>query len=168
MAGLVDIQLWQIILTICNTIILFLVLRWKLFTPVKEFMDNRAKEIETSIANAEQMKKDASDILESYQTKIAEAQTHGREIIEDARKTAQKRADEIIQNASDESAKIKEKAFKDIEMEKEKAIRSIKGEVADMTVLATEKLINKSIDTETSKKLIDEVINEIGDEKWSS
>lgn len=168
MAGLVDIQLWQIIFTICNTIVLFLVLRWKLFTPVKEFMDNRTKEIETSIAESEKMKKDASNILESYQTKIAEAQTQGREIIEDARKTAQKRADEIIQNASDESAKIKEKAFKDIEMEKEKAIRSIKGEVADMTVLATEKLINKSIDAETSKKLIDEVINEIGDEKWSS
>lgn len=168
MAGLVDLQLWQIILTICNTIILFLVLRWKLFTPVKEFMENRSKEIELSIVQAEQMKKDASDILENYQTKISEAQTQGREIIEDARKNAQKRADEIIQSASEESAKIKEKALKDIEMEKEKALRSIKGEVADMAMLATEKLINKSIDGEASKNLIDEVINEIGDEKWSS
>ena len=168
MAGLVDLNLYQIIATICNTIILFLILRWKLFTPIKEFVDNRTKEIEDSITQAEKMKKDAGEILESYQSKIAEAQIHGREIIEDARKNAQKRADDIIQSANDESSKIKEKAYKDIEMKKEKAIRSIKGEVADMAILAAEKLINKSIDEQSGKNLIDEVINEIGDEKWSS
>ena len=53
-------------------------------------------------------------------------------------------------------------------MEKEKALRSLKGEVADMAVLATEKLIGKSIDRETNKSLIDEVIDEIGEGTWSS
>lgn len=168
MAGLVDIQLWQIIFTICNTVLLFLVLRWKLFTPIRKFMEKRTNDIETSINEAQKMKEDASNILKDYQTKIAEAQTHGREIIEESRKTAQKRADEILQSATEESSKIKEKAFKDIEMEKEKALRSIREEVAGMAVLATEKLINKSIDSQASKNLIDEVINEIGDEKWSS
>ncbi len=63
---------------------------------------------------------------------------------------------------------MKERALKDIELEKDKALRSLKGEVADMAVLATEKLIGKTIDQESSKGLIDEVINEIGEGTWSS
>lgn len=166
MAGLIDIQLWQIIFTILNMLILFFVLKKKLFVPVKEHMEKRANEIKNSIEEADRKNKEADDILKDYQVKISEAQTQGRAIIEEARQTAQKRADEIVALASDESSKIKERALKDIEMEKEKTIRNIKGEVADMAILATEKLIGKSIDTQTSKNLIDEVINNIGEEKW--
>lgn len=168
MAGLIDIQSWQIILTICNMLVLFYFLKKKLFKPVKEFMDKRSDEIRSSIADAEQKNQEADRRLEEYEHKIAQAQTEGREIVEKARVHAQQRADEIVGQAKDESTKLKERAAKDIELEKQKALRDLKGEVADMAIMATEKLIQKSLDAQSSKELIDEVINEIGDETWSN
>ena len=54
------------------------------------------------------------------------------------------------------------------ELEKANASKSIKGEVASIAVMAAGKIINKTIDADTNRNLIDEVINEIGDERWSS
>lgn len=168
MAGLIDIQLWQVIFTIVNVLILFWFLKRFLFVPVKTMMDNRTKSIEDSIHDAEQKNQDAQQMLDEYQLKISDAHIEGREIVQKAAATAEKRADEIIVQAKDESQKIKDRAYKDIEQEKDKAFRSIKNEVAEIAVLATEKLINKTLDKDADKTLIDEVINEIGDEKWSS
>ncbi|MDO5094998.1 MAG: F0F1 ATP synthase subunit B [Peptostreptococcaceae bacterium] len=167
-AGLIDIQLWQMIFTIANMIILFLALKHFLFKPVKEFMDKRTLDIQTAIEEAEQKNKKADEALQEYEARLASAQSEGREIVEKAKNSAQIRAEEIVEQAKEESAKLKERAFKDIELEKDKALRNLKGEVADMAILATEKLIAKSMDGQANKSLIDEVINEIGDEQWSS
>ncbi len=168
MAGLIDIQMWQIIFTITNVLILFWFLKKFLFVPVKTMMDNRANEIADSINQAAQKNIQADALVTEYGKKLAEAQTEGREIVQKASITAEKRAEEIVNEAKDESQKLKERAYKEIELEKDKAFRSIKNEVAQMAVLATEKLINKTIDKDTNKSLIDEVINEIGEEKWSN
>lgn len=168
MAGLIDVQMWQVIFTIINVLILFWFLKRFLFVPVKTMMDNRTKEVGDSILMAEAKNKEAEQMLEEYKLKIADAHVESREIVQKATINAEKRADEILTQAKDESQKIKDRAYKDIELEKDKAFRSIKNDVAEMAVLATEKLIGKTIDPDTNKTLIDDVINEIGDEKWSS
>lgn len=167
-AGLIDLQLWQIIFTIGNVLILAWFLKRFLFVPVKTMMDKRTSEIAATIAEADQKNAEAEQILASYQSKIAEAQSESRDIIQKAQGTAEKRAEEILADAKAESQKIKERAYKDIELEKDKAFRSIKGEVAEIAVLATEKLLGKTIDKDTNQSLIDAVIGEIGDETWSS
>lgn len=167
-AGLIDIQSIQMILTIVNMLVLFFALKHFLFKPVKEFMDKRTNDIQSAIDTADRKNREAESKLMEYQDKLASAQSESREIIEKAKAVAQNRADEILEQAKAESGKMKERALKDIELEKEKALRNLKGEVADMAILATEKLIAKSIDSQTNKNLIDEVINEIGDEQWSS
>lgn len=168
MAGLIEVQMWQVIFTIINVLILFWYLKRFLFVPVKTMMDNRTKEVGDSILMAEAKNKEAEQMLEEYKLKIADAHVESREIVQKATINAEKRADEILTQAKDESQKIKDRAYKDIELEKDKAFRSIKNDVAEMAVLATEKLIGKTIDPDTNKTLIDDVINEIGDEKWSS
>lgn len=168
MAGLIEVQMWQVIFTIINVLILFWFLKRFLFVPVKTMMDNRTKEVGDSILMAEAKNKEAEQMLEEYKLKIADAHVESREIVQKATINAEKRADEILTQAKDESQKIKDRAYKDIELEKDKAFRSIKNDVAEMAVLATEKLIGKTIDPDTNKTLIDDVINEIGDEKWSS
>lgn len=168
MAGLIDIQLWQMIFTIVNMLILYFALKHFLFVPVKTFMDNRTNEIQTSIAQAEEKNKAAEKALIEYQEKLALAHEEGRAIVHRATDNAERKAEEIVDQAKNESTKIKNKTLKDIEVEKEKALRDIKSEVADMAIQATEKLIGKTLDSSTNKSLIDEVINEIGDESWSS
>lgn len=166
MAGLIEVQLWQVIFTIINVLILFWFLKKFLFVPVQTMMNNRTNEIANSITSAEEKNREADRILAEYSQKISEAQIEGREIVQRANITAEKRAEEIVEQAKDETQKIKDRAYKDIELEKDKAFRSIKTEVADMAVQAAEKLIGKTLDKETDKNLIDEVINEMGEEKW--
>ena len=166
MAGLIEVQLWQVIFTIINVLILFWFLKKFLFVPVQTMMNNRTNEIANSITSGEEKNREADRILAEYSHKISEAQIEGREIIQRASITAEKRAEEIVEQAKDETQKIKDRAYKDIELEKDKAFRSIKTEVADMAVQAAEKLIGKTLDKDTDKNLIDEVINEMGEEKW--
>ncbi|MGB5822507.1 MAG: F0F1 ATP synthase subunit B [Proteocatella sp.] len=168
MAGLIDLKVWQIIFNIANTVILFLALRHFLFKPVKEFMDNRTNSIQESIDTAEEKNKEAERLNVQYQEKLAKAHEEGREIVKTSTKHAEKKAEEIIIAAKDDVQRMKAKAHKDVEQEKENAAKSIKGEVASIAIIAAGKIINRTLDEETNKNLIDEVINEIGDERWSS
>lgn len=168
MAGLIDLKVWQIIFNITNTVILFLALRHFLFQPVKRFMDERSNSIQEAIETAEQKNIEAEKLNEEYKTKLEQAHEEGREIIRNSTKNAEKKSEEILTAAKEDAQKIKAKAYKDIEQEKEHTVQTLKGEVASIAVLAAEKIINKTIDEDVNRNLIDEVINEIGDERWSS
>lgn len=168
MAGLIDIKVWQIIFNILNTVILFLALRHFLFKPVKEFMDKRTNEIQSSIETADKLNQEAESLHLQYDQKLQTAHEEGREIVRKSTQNAERKADEILINAKEEVQRLKVKANKDIELEKQKAIDSLKGEVAGIALLAAEKVISKSMDDDTNKNLINDVIKEIGDEKWSS
>ncbi|MGL5256691.1 MAG: F0F1 ATP synthase subunit B [Proteocatella sp.] len=168
MAGLIDLKVWQIIFNIANTVILFLALRHFLFQPVKRFMDERTNSIQEAIETAEQKNIEAEKMNQEYKMKLEQAHEEGREIIRNSTKNAEKKSEEILTAAKEDAQNIKAKAYKDIEQEKEHTVQMLKGEVASIAVLAAEKIINKTIDEDVNRNLIDEVINEIGDERWSS
>ena len=168
MAGLIDLNVWQIIFNITNTVILFLALRFFLFKPVKKFMDDRTNGIKDAIEDAEQKNIEAAKLNQEYLLKLEKAHDEGRDIIKNSTKNAEKKAEEIIISAKEDAQKIKIKAQKDIEQEREHVVQTIKGDVASIAILAAEKIISKTIDEDVNRNLIDEVINEIGDERWSS
>ena len=168
MAGLIELNVWQIIFNITNTIILFIALRHFLFKPVKAFMDERTNSIQESIDTAEEKNREAERLSAEYNRKLELAHEEGREIVRNSTRHAERKAEEIVNAAREDAQRMKVKAHKDIELEKANASKSIKGEVASIAVLAASKIINKTIDEDTNRNLIDEVINEIGDERWSS
>lgn len=168
MAGLIELNTWQIIFNISNTVILFLVLRHFLFEPVKKFMDERTNGIQETLDIAEQKNIEAQKLSEECRLKLEKAHDEGREILKNSTQNAEKKAEEIIILAKEDAKKIKDKAQKDIEQERERTVQSLKGDVASIAILAAGKIINKTIDENDNRNLIDEVINEIGDERWSS
>lgn len=168
MAGLIDLNVWQIVFNITNTIILFIALRHFLFKPVKSFMDERTRTIQESVEAAEEKNKEADRLSEEYRKKLEISHEEGREIVRNSTKNAERKSEEILSETKEEIARMKSKAHKDIELEKESASKSLKGEVASIAVMAAGKIIKKTIDENTNRNLIDEVINEIGDERWSS
>lgn len=168
MAGLIELNTWQIIFNISNTVILFLVLRHFLFEPVKKFMDDRTNGIQETLDIAEQKNIEAQKLSEECRLKLEKAHDEGREILKSSTQNAEKKAEEIIILAKEDAKKIKDKAQKDIEQERERTVQSLKGDVASIAILAAGKIINKTIDENDNRNLIDEVINEIGDERWSS
>ncbi len=166
-AGLVE-PSWTFVFQIINTFILYLILKKLLFKPVTEFMESRENEINNSIEEAKAKNQEADKIKQEYLTKIKGAEEEGRQIVRDAAKRAEERSDEIIKAAKMEADQIKERAVKDIEREKEKAINTLKDEIASIAMLAASKVIEKDLNEEGHKTLVKEFIDEVGETKWQN
>lgn len=152
-----------IIFQMISFIILFLLL-WKFaFGPLVNMMNKRQDKIEEQITSAENNKLEAERILkeqkETFQTSRLEAQ----EIIERAKISSSKQAEELIVVAKEEAKRIKEQAVQDIQHEKDKAIIELRNEVGSLSVLIASKMIEKELDVNEQTKFIDGMIKEIGE-----
>ncbi len=166
-AGLVEIS-WTLVFQLINTIILFLILRKLLFKPVSAMMAGRQNAIVESIKEAENKNVEADQLKLEYQRKLEGAQAEGREIIKDASKRAEARAEEIISQSQQEAMKMKDRAEADIQREKQKAANMMKEELAALAVMAAGKIIGKDLDEKGHDKLIKEFIDEVGETAWSN
>jgi F-type H+-transporting ATPase subunit b len=147
------------------TLIVFgsaMLILWKVaFPKIAEALDKRQKLIEDSIDTAEKTKAEANALLEEYRERLKEARTQSEEIVARARK-----AGEVHERESTEAARVKreelmEQARRDIEAETRRAIQEIRSEVADLTVMATEKVTRKTLSPEDQERLVQEALNEL-------
>lgn len=159
---------WELIFQIANTLILFLLLRKFLFKPVTEFMANRESEIANEYETISNKQREADSIKNEYKEKLTKSEEEGRNIIKQATLKAEQKANEIVKHAESEAVEAKHKAQKDIEREKSKAINALKDDISSIAMLAAAKVIEKDIDENSHKALIDKFINEVGDTKWQN
>jgi len=147
------------------TLIIFgltLVILWKVAFPrIAEALDKRQKMIEDSIDSAEKVKRDADELLREYRERLSDARGQADEIVARARRTAEAAENETIAEARAKREEMMEQTRRDIEAETRRAIQQIRAEVADLTVLATEKVTRKSLDTADQKRLVEEALAEL-------
>jgi F-type H+-transporting ATPase subunit b len=147
------------------TLIAFFVTFWLLrrlaFPRIQEALDRRANAIQESIEQAERMRKEADDLLDEYRQRLKEARQQSEEIVARARKAAENLEREGTEEARRRREELLAQARRDIEAETRRAIQEIRKEVADMTVLATEKLTRKSLTEDDQRQLVDETLSEL-------
>jgi F-type H+-transporting ATPase subunit b len=131
------------------------------FPRIAEALDKRRKAIEDSIEHAEQAKREADELLEEYRARLREAREQADDIVVRARKAAEGVTEESKAQASKQREELLEATRRDIEAETRRALEQIRKEVADLTVLATEKLTRKTLDSEDHKRLIDDALAEV-------
>src|SRR3954453_3033405 len=131
------------------------------FPRIQEALDKRANLIRESIDEAEKTRDEASKILEEYRARLKEAREQADEIIARARKTAETTTAEAAEQGRDKREELLAAARRDIEAETRRSLERIRKEVADLTVLTTEKVTRKSLDSEDQKRLIDEALAEV-------
>jgi F-type H+-transporting ATPase subunit b len=131
------------------------------FPRIAEALDRRQKAIEDSIDAAEHTRKEAEEILAEYRDRLAEARGQADDIVARARKTGEAAESEIVAEARAKREEMMEQTRKDIEAETRRAIQAIRAEVADLTVLATEKVARKSLTEDDQKRLVDEALSEL-------
>lgn len=166
-AGLVQLD-WSFVFQIINTIILYLLLRHFLFVPVTNFMEKRRKGIEDSINLAESKNSEADEYKKEYFAKLQTAEDEGNNIIKQATKNADAKADKIIEEAKEDVTQLKDKALQDIESERKKAVNEIKDEISSIAILAASKVLETEIDKSKNKQLVDKFIKEVGEVKWQN
>jgi F-type H+-transporting ATPase subunit b len=147
------------------TLIAFGIALWLLqrlaFPRIGEALDKRRNAIEESIEAAERMRIEADALLDEYRARLREAREQAEDIVTRARKAADRLQEEQLVQAKESREELMERTRRDIEAETRRALEEIRTEVANLTVLATEKLARKSLDDDDHRRLVDEALNEI-------
>lgn len=152
--------------TLANAVIMFLIMKYKLFGPLTKFMDGRKAEIQKQYDDAQAAEEKALSMKAEYEAKIAAAREDGEKIVKDYTAKADIKVAEMIENASVEADRFKESARREIEEERTKATLELKDSFAELTVLAASKVLSKELDQKKHEELISGVLSEVGEVKW--
>jgi F-type H+-transporting ATPase subunit b len=135
---------------------------WKVAFPrIAEALDKRQRAIEESIDAAEHTRREADELLSEYRERLSDARGQADEIVARARRTAEASEGEILAEARTKREEMMAQTRRDIEAETRRAIQQIRAEVADLTVLATEKVTRKSLDSDDQKRLVEQALAEL-------
>ena len=151
-----------------NLFILFFALSYLIFNPARNVMNKRRERIASDLSTAKQEKEDAIALKADYENKLTNINQEAEEILNAARKKALKQEEEIIARAKAEAAIVMARANTEIELEKKKAVDGMKQEMITIASMMAGKVVSASMNTEIQDKLVEETLNEIGDETWRS
>jgi F-type H+-transporting ATPase subunit b len=151
-----------------NMFILFFALSYLLFNPVKDALRKRQERIAGDLTTAKQEKEDAIALKQDYEARLKNIDQEAEEILSAARKKALKQEEEIVARAKAEAATVMARANTEIELEKQKALDDMKQEMISIASLMAGKVVSASMNTEIQDALVEETLNEIGEQTWQS
>jgi len=146
------------VIQLFNILLLFGVLGYILYNPVKKFMTDRAARIKEDIDSARLNKEQAIEIKADYQKMIDNIEKEKEEIIGKARRDAQKQSDQMLFDAQEEAKYMIAKAHDEIKVERENAADEIKMQIIEISNLIASRFIEASVDQQTQDQYIDEAL----------
>ncbi|MBT3590135.1 MAG: F0F1 ATP synthase subunit B [Candidatus Marinimicrobia bacterium] len=147
--------------TILTFLILFGALAKYAWKPLLKALENRENMIRSSIADAEKAQQELETINQQSDNVLAKARAESQAILVDGKVAAEKVKEDTLNQAKEKATAIIESAEKQIQVEKDKAISEIKGEVANLAIQVAEKLIQKNLNRDDNQSLIDESLQKI-------
>ena len=159
----VSIDVWTIIFQWGNLLVLMWLFKKFLFKPVMSILDARNNEIKNIYDEAEKARESAEKLKEEYDSKLSNAREEAEEIVKSAVKTAKRSSDELISDAQSKASSIVERANEKIESERKKAVSDARNELSDMAIAIAGKVIERQINAEDNKRIIEKFIDELGD-----
>ena len=159
----ISINLWNVLISLANLLILFLLVKKFLYKPVKKMLEERQSEIDKNYLDSEKAKHDAESAKESYEKKLSDARIEADSLIQSAVNAARNREGEIIAEAKNDAEGIISRAKESAELELKKAEQGMKEEIVKVGTLLAEKMLEREINENDHKDLIDSFIKEIGE-----
>lgn len=157
----ISINLWQIIISLLNLLLLCLIIKKFLYKPVKNMLSKREAEINDLYKTANESILRAETDEAYWKEKRESAQSEAAQIIEEATSNAKRRGDNIVSEAKDKADDILKRAQSDAWLEMEKAKDTIKREIIDVSSILAEKMLGREINDEDHRNMIDSVIEDI-------
>ena len=137
------------------------VLRRYAFGPLQNLIDERRQTVQDSMDAAEQARAEAHRLLEEYKETLAKVRLEAEEILERSRTTGEHAKAELMAEARTQSDRVLAAAHQQIERDTRAAVRELKGQIAELTALATEKVAAASLSEADQARLIDEALAEL-------
>ena len=152
---------WGVLITqIVTFVILLVLLRLFAYKPLMRMMDERSKRVKDSMEQAEAVKQQSAKAEEELKKQLEEASREGQDRISRAVKAGEELKQKAEEEAKRETEKLIVKARTEIKQERDAAVADVRREFADLAVLAAGKVIEKSLDKEEHRELIDRVLEE--------
>jgi F-type H+-transporting ATPase subunit b len=151
-----------------SVFVLFLLLSYLLFNPVRKLLSDRQEKIRQDIASAAGDKEDAAKLRAEYEEKLKNVQKESEVILSETRQKALKSEAKIIGDAKEEAARIIARANQEAELEKARVADEMKQEMVTLAAMMASKVVAANIDTTIQQGLVDETLKEMGDATWRS
>ncbi len=161
MNPLVQLDPGLFIWTIITFLVLFFALAKFAWKPLLKMLQDREDMIRSSLDDAEKAKVELERLSEESEAIMAKARSEAQSILAEGKTAAEKVKDDIIAKSKEQANKIREDAENQIQVEKEKAIAEIKGEVVNLTLSVAEKLIQKNLSDADNKSLIEASLKKV-------
>lgn len=155
-------NIWTVIWTFVNIIVLFAFFRVFLFRPVTKIMEQRKQLIVDDLENAKVAKEKAEELKVNYEIELRKADGEAAEIIHRANDRAALEYERQLNIAKEDANKLIQNANKHIELERKKSLENAQSEIADIAILAAVKILGEQIDEKSNKRMVNDFIKEAG------
>lgn len=161
---IISVNIWQILISLANLVILFLLFKKFLFEPVKKIMAKRQEEVDSRYDNASKAEADAMELKSTWETKMKSAEDEAGAIIKDAVDKADRRNEIMLYESREKAESIIRKAKAEAERDKADAQEYIKKEIVDVSTALSEQVLGREINMDDHKNLIDSFIDNLEDQ----
>ena len=161
----ISVNLWQILISLLNLLILFLLFKKFLFKPVQAMLAKRQSEIDARYNAADEAKRLAEEDKSLWDEKIGTVKAETDEMIKKAQDSAKRQSETIVAKARETADGIIRQAEAGAQLEMQKAEESIKREIVEVSTALASKLLEREINVDDHRDLIDSFIEKIGDDE---
>lgn len=160
----ISVNLWQILISLANLTILFFLVKKFLYKPVKNLLAQRQAQIDGEYEKANEARSEAEKSKAEWQAHLDGARDEADEIIQRATERADAHGERIVDEAREKADEIIRRAEADAELEMKKAREQIKEEIISVSTALTEKVLEREVDENDHRRLIDSFIEDLGDD----
>jgi len=158
---MLDINLYLIVGQVI-TFLIGLAVLWRIaYKPITGIFKQRADKISGDLDAAEKARRDVERIKSDYEAQMARLAEQAQKMMNQTVREAQSVRDEIVNGAKDQSQAILARATEQIEFEKQKAVRELRRQVLEISLLVAEKAIGETINEDLQRRLVDQLFSQV-------
>ena len=160
---IISVNIWSILVSLANLLIMFLILKRFLFKPVQKMMAARKQQVDQIYQDAKENRDSAINMKQEYEARLATAREEADGLVRNAVQTAQRKGDAIVAEASSQASHIKQKAEEDIALEKKQMLSDVRGEISQLAVDIASKVVEREVKKTDHDQFVDEFIQNVGE-----
>lgn len=162
---IISVNIWSILVSLANLLIMFLILKRFLFKPVQKMMAARKQQVDQIYQDAKENRDRAINMKQEYEARLATAREEADGLVRNAVQTAQRKGDAIVAEANSQASHLKQKAEQEIAQEKKQMLQDVRGEISDIAVSIASKVVEREVKKQDYDGFVDEFIKNVGEQQ---
>ena len=159
----ISVNIWQILISLANLLLIFIILKKLLWKPVQKVMKQRQEMVDKQFADAAEAEEKANADKAEWAAKLANADDEAKARIDAADDTARRHGERVVAEAKEKAQGIIRQAEAEAELERQKATASIRDEIADVSAELAQKMLEREINADDHRAMIASFLDEVGD-----